>query len=55
MSCFIDELKSLNLGINNRYIEKSNLQINDAFNKLEKIDQTGMEYYVLDDGVYVTT
>lgn len=52
LNIFIDDLKSLNTGINKKYIDNSNKQINDAFEKLELIDRDGTEYFILDNGVY---
>lgn len=53
LSKFLNELKGMDIGINQNYIEHANFQVNSAFVKLVEINDQGVAYYVLKDGVYV--
>jgi len=52
LESFLNELASLKIGINKKYFEKKHSLINNTLDRLKAIDREGMEYYILNDGVY---
>ncbi len=49
---FMAELKSLKVGINKQSIERSNTDINLAFDRLKQFDENGAEFYIIGDEIY---
>ena len=53
LESFLNELSSLQIGINKNYFEKKHSLVNNTLDRLKAIDREGMEYYILNDGIYI--